>query len=844
MDSANLTRAETSARSDAITVRSYRIELDLREAEDPSVAGFATTTTVELQTAEQSTWLDFIGPEVRAVTVDGRARPVEFDGARIRIPLADEEQASADQPATFVVTVHAQALYSRTGEGLHRFTDPVDGETYLYTHYEPADARRVFACFEQPDLKAPFTFVVHAPAGWTVLSNTEAASREKHDECQTVVFEPTLPLPSYITAVAAGPYHGVRSSWSRDGQEVPLGVYCRASLAEHLDADEIIDVTRRGLEFFTNAFGMSYPWGKYDQVFVPEYNIGAMENPGCVTFTERYIFRGAATDAQHEGRATTILHEMAHMWFGDLVTMKWWDDLWLKESFADYMGTLATAEATGWTDAWVSFANRRKAWAYLQDQLPTTHPIVADIVDLEAAKLNFDGITYAKGAAVLKQLAAYVGRDAFFEGAKRYFRTHAFGNTTLDDLLAALEQTSGRDLHAWSREWLETTGMTTLTVQQGPVGLVMVPSDDRPHRLAVGWYDTDDLGAVERRELREFDVAGEPVRIGDRDAALVLVNDTDATYAKLRLDDRSLDTVESSLGSIADPLARGLIWAALWDATRDAEYAAGRYLAAVRQHAPAESNTGLLASVLGNASFAVEHYVPRDDRDRERSRWSEATWSGLFAARAEGGAQLAWARAVAAAATVDDSRADDIRGLLDGTTRAPDGLTLDPDLRWSLLTALAATGHADVDDLQRELQRDDTATGRTALIQALAARPLESVKADAWRSALADTSLTNDRLQATIAGFVAGGRRDLTARFDDEYFASLRSVWQERSIEMAERIVVGLFPRTDSTDAVDHWLGANADAPASLMRLVAERRDHLARDLRVRARNASRRAIG
>jgi aminopeptidase N len=761
---------------------------------------------------------------------------VRYDGARILIDLPETRPGVDGVAESTTITVEATAQYSRTGEGLHRFTDPVDGETYLYTHDEPADARRVFPCFEQPDMKAPYSFVVHAPAGWTVLSNREARSLEEHDGAQTVVFEPTLPLPSYITAAAAGPFHAVRSSWSGDGLEVPLGVYCRASLARHLDADEIIEVTRRGLDFFTEAFGFPYPWGKYDQVFVPEYNIGAMENPGCVTFTERYLFRGAATDAQHEARATTILHEMAHMWFGDLVTMRWWDDLWLKESFADYMGTLATAEATGWTDAWVSFANRRKAWAYLQDQLPTTHPIVADITDLQAAKLNFDGITYAKGAAVLKQLVSYVGRDAFFEGARRYFREHAFGNTTLDDLLTALEGTSGRDLRAWSKAWLESSGMTTLAVVQGPSGLVIVPSDDRQHRLAVGWYDADASGKVARRLRREFDIAGEPVRIGDRDAALVLVDDGDDTFAKVRLDERSLDTVESSLSSVADPLARAQIWSALWNATRDAEYGVRRYLTVVRDHAPAESNSGLLASVLGNARFAIEHYVPHPARAAERARWLATTWNGLFAQ--ESGNRLSWARALAAAASVDDSRAGDILALLDGVVPTPEGLTIDPDLRWSLLTALAATGHLDAAALQSELRRDDTATGRTALIQALAARPVASVKAAAWNAALTDTSLTNDHLEATIAGFAAGSRRDLTAPYDGPYFSAVRRVWEDRSIEMAERIVVGLFPRSESIDAVDTWMSANHDAPMSLLRLMAERRDHLARDLRVRAANA------
>ncbi|CAM2852797.1 aminopeptidase N [Prescottella defluvii] len=829
MSTANLTRAEAAARSAAVTVRSYRVELDVSGAPDGSVPGFATSTTVEFDcvapgTAE--TWLDFLGPEVLSVTVNGEAVDTEFDGARI---------ALRGLRASNTVVIHAVGAYSRSGEGLHRFDDPVDGATYLYTQYEPSDARRVFACFEQPDMKAPFTFVVTAPGGWEVMSNRPAAHRRLDDTRQVVEFSPTLPISTYITAIVAGPYHRVESVWERDDLTVPLGVLCRASLAQYLDADTIVEVTKQGLDFFAEHFDFPYPWGKYDQVFVPEYNLGAMENPGCVTFTEAYVFRGAATAAQYEGRANTILHEMAHMWFGDLVTMVWWDDLWLKESFADFMGALASVEATEWTDAWVAFANRRKAWAYSQDQLPTTHPIVADIVDLEAAKLNFDGITYAKGASVLKQLVAYVGRDAFFEGSRRYFREHAFGNTTLADLLTELSASSGRDLAEWAQAWLQTTGMSTLTLESGDGGYEIVQTDPRPHRLAVGLYDFDDAGDLVRRDRVELDVVAERTPLDLAPAPLRLLNDGDLTYAKVRLDAGSLATVERSLDRLVDPLARGLVWSALWNATRDGELDPRRYLAMARGFAPAETNMALLAAVLANAAFAIGHYLPDADRAGWRELWLESCWAAMRNAESGSGAQLAWARAVASAAVVDGRRAADIRGLLDGVRPAPDGLALDPDLRWSLWTALSATGHAGQGDLDGELDRDDTASGRTARLRALAARPDADVKARAWASALEDTTLTNDHLDAVIGGFRAGERRDLVARYDDAYFAAIRAVWAERSIEIARRIVLGLFPASDALGPVDTWLDVNADAPGALRRLVIEQRDHLARDLRVRA---------
>ena len=828
--SANLTREETSARAAAITLREMHVHVDLREARDTARSGFPVTARLEFDARAAETWIDFLGEEVSSVTVNGENAAVDWDGARIRLRgLSDGAN---------VVTVVATGAYSNSGEGLHRFVHPVDGETYLYTQYEPADARRVVPCFEQPDMKASWRFTVDAPAGWTVLSNQPEAEARVEGDVQTVAFAPTPPLSSYITAIAAGPYHVVTDEW-RDGDlVVPLGVACRASLAPHLDAAEILEVTKQGLAWFGEAFAYPYPWGKYDQLFAPEYNLGAMENPGLVTFTEDYIFRGASTDAQHQARADTILHEMAHMWFGDLATMRWWDDLWLKESFADFMGSHVSVAATRFSEAWANFASRRKAWAYQADQLPTTHPIVADIPDLEAAKLNFDGITYAKGASVLKQLVAFVGEEAFFDAARRYFAAHAFGSTTLDDLLRALTEASGRDVRAWADAWLLTTGVSTITLERDGDDVALVQTDPRPHRLALGLYALEDgrlvrRGAIDLDIAQERTVIAEPAAGAVRVADLVLVNERDLTYAKARLDARSLAAVERAQATLPDTLSRGLVWSALWNAVRDGDLPAARYLEVVRRHAVDPANTGLLAGLLANAQYAVEHYVPRAELPEARRAWLEATWSALQEADAASDGQLAWARAFAAAAAYDDARAGDIRAMLDG--RGPAGLPLDPQLRWSLVTALVATGHAGEADIDAELARDDTAAGRTAAITARAARPDADVRAAAWRSAWSDLSLSNEHLDATIAGFRAGGRRDLAAPFDADYFARIREAWGARSIEIARRLVRGLFPETEDLEAVDAWLEANQDAPGALRRIVLEQRDHLARDLRVRA---------
>ncbi len=838
MSSANLTREETALRAQHVTVSTIAVNLDLTGAPHPEVTGFPTTTTLTFTATTDQTWIDFIGESVLSVTVNGEDRPVVWDGARISLT-----GLAADN----IVTITAVGAYSRSGEGMHRYVDPADGATYLYTQYEPADSRRVMAGFEQPDMKARYSFTVSAPAGWQVLSNGAAYSTTEFTtgedsaapaiNAQRVEFVETLPLSSYITCVCAGPYHRVDAVWNGQEPATPLGVLCRASLAEHLDSDEIIQVTQQGLDFFTANFGYEYPWGKYDQIFVPEYNLGAMENPGLVTFTEAYVFRGASTAAQREGRANTILHEMAHMWFGDLVTMKWWDDLWLKESFADFMGSHASVAATKFTDAWVTFANRRKAWAYQQDQLPTTHPIVADIPDLEAAKLNFDGITYAKGASVLKQLVAYVGEEAFFESARRYFARHAYGNTTLDDLLTVLEEVSGKDVHAWSRAWLETTGMSTLTLSVSGDEVTINQDVARPHSLQVGLYGWQD-DALVAQSLTPVTITESATTLtipGAGRAALVLLNEGDWTYAKARLDEAGILAVSAGLSTIRSPLSRALIWSSLWNAVRDAQLGADTYVAIVSKHVVHESNIALQSGVLANAFYAIEHYAPASVRDDLRAAWLDTTWDALWQAEAGSDAQLAWARAVGEIASVCSDRSTELQSLLNGETAPPAGLSLDADLRWNWLSSLIAVGSAEGDAADTELTRDNTGSGRTAHVHATACVPTTEVRAQDWRRAWEDTSLSNEHLSAVISGFNSGDSEQFTSAYADEYFERILGAWHTRSIEIARRLVVGLFPSADETDRAGTWLETNLEAPGALRRLVIEQRDHAQRAARARA---------
>ncbi|WP_445524564.1 aminopeptidase N [Streptomyces cyslabdanicus] len=860
MPGENLSRDEARERAALLSVDGYEVSLDVRSAVGEDTGDgprtFRSVTTIRFRCNEPgaSSFADLLAPSVTAVSLNGRdLDPSEvFDGSRILL-----EDLAADNE----LVVDAQCAYSRTGEGLHRFVDPEDGEVYLYTQYEPADSRRVFANFEQPDLKAPYRFEVRAPEGWTVWSN---GAGEVQDGVWR--FAETKPISTYITCVVAGPYHYVTDSYERvfeDGTrlEIPLGALCRKGLARHFDADDVFLVTKQGLDFFHDYFDYPYPFGKYDQAFVPEYNLGAMENPGLVTFREEYIFRGKVTQASYEARANVILHEMAHMWFGDLVTMEWWDDLWLKESFADFMGSFSLVGATRFTDGWITFANRRKAWAYRADQLPSTHPVTADIRDLQDAKLNFDGITYAKGASVLKQLVAYVGQDAFLEGARRYFKRHAYGNTRLGDLLAVLEETSGRDMGAWARSWLQTAGVNSLTPQVvlGADGRIeelavvqeasaIAPADHpelRPHRVAVGLYQRSEVGALERYARAETDVAGARTVVSELAGAdapdLVLVNDDDLTYCKIRFDETSLAVLREHLGALTDPLARALCWSALWNLTRDALLPARDFVDLVLRFAGRETDIGVLQMLHAWAESALVHYAAPQWRETGGRALAEGALAELRQAEPGSEHQLAWARFFATTASAPGDL-ELLKSLLDGTEEIA-GLDVDQELRWAFLEPLAAHGVADEKALAAELARDDTASGKRHQVRCLAARPSADVKARAWEQVVDSDALSNALVEATIAGFGQASQRELLAPYASRYFEAIERVWTERSIQIGMDVVQGLFPALQDSpgtvEAADAWLSAHEGAAPALRRLVLEARDDLARALRGQACDAA-----
>ncbi|MFS0729793.1 aminopeptidase N [Curtobacterium sp. 1P10AnD] len=846
MPGENLTRIEAQERAAIVDVQSYEVELDLTRGAET----FGSTTRVRFTaTAGASTFIDAITKTVHSVTLNGTALDVAAvdDGVRIQLDGLQEQNE---------LVVVADALYTNTGEGLHRFVDPVDDEVYLYSQFEVPDSRRMFAVFEQPDLKAEFSFTVTAPARWQVVSNSPTPEPHVDGDVATWSFAPTATISSYITALIAGPYEVVRDELtSRDGRTIPLGVFARKSLAEYLDPEYVFDITKKGFAYYEEKFDVPYPFEKYDQLFVPEFNAGAMENAGAVTFTETYVFRSKVTDAIKERRVVTILHELAHMWFGDLVTMKWWNDLWLNESFAEWASTIATAEATEWTEAWTTFQAMEKSWAYRQDQLPSTHPIVATINDLEDVQVNFDGITYAKGGSVLKQLVAWVGIDAFFAGVSAYFKKHHHSNTELRDLLVELEATSGRDLSEWSKLWLETAGVNTLrpefdvdadgtitsfaVLQEAPTEYPTL----RPHRLAIGVYTAAEGGKLERTHRVEIDVDGArtevPELVGVHRGDLVLLNDDDLAYAKIRLDEQSRQTAIAHLADIANPLARSIVWGAIWDATRDAEAPASDYVRLVLGNIATETESTTIRTTLSQLLLTARNYVAPAKSEATIRQVGDALWTLATEAEAGSDAQFQFVKFFAQIPSTPEHVAT-LQGLRDGSVTL-DGLEIDTDLRWELLEGLVLAGAADGSDVDTELAADKTASGEQAAARARAAIPTAEGKLAAFSSLVDSDALPNAIVRQTTVGYQHVNSPVVLEGLVPKYFDVLTRIWAERSYHMADTIVTGLYPAplasVELRDAARAWLEANPETPA-LRRIVTENLAGTERALRVQAADA------
>ncbi|HCB04176.1 MAG TPA: aminopeptidase N [Nocardioides bacterium] len=849
MPGTNLTRDEAATRASLLDVTSYAIDLDLTTGD----THFGSTTTIVFGCREPgaSTFADLVGATVHEITLNGEHVDVAA--------YADSRIALTGLAAENTLVVKADCTYSHTGEGLHRFVDPADDRVYLYTQFEVPDARRVYTTFEQPDLKAPYTFTVTTPAGWVTSSNATTPEPEPlADGGQDKLvwrFGATKPMSTDITALVAGEYHSVTKTYRGAHSEIPMGLFCRQSLVAHLDADELWKITEQGFAFFEEQFGYPYPFGKYDQLFVPEYNMGAMENAGCVTFRDEYLPRSRQDRSFYEFRAEVILHEMAHMWFGDLVTMKWWDDLWLNESFAEWACYHAAVNATEFTEAWTGFTNARKNWAYRQDQLPSTHPIAADNHDLQAVEVNFDGITYAKGASVLKQLVAWVGLESFLDGLRGYFQDFEFGNAEFKDLLMALEKSSGRELESWAQEWLQTSGVNTLAAEfeldaDGGYSSFAVkqtaPADYptlRRHRLGIGLYDKVD-GRLVRRTSFEVDVEGELTEIkellGTKQPDLLLLNEGDLAYAKIRLDERSLDTVVTSIETIDDSLPRALCWGAAWDMTRDAEMSATDFVTLVLSGIASETDAFGVARIPGYAAQAVTQYSAPEHRAALRATWESGLRELLVTAEPGSDHQLSFTRAYAGAAHSDQALSD-LEGLLDGSF-ALDGLAVDTDLRWTLLSALAKNGRADGARIDEELARDNTISGKERSAAARTLRPTAEAKAEAWELAMVRDDVPNETQRNIVLAFQAYGQDEVLEPYVEKYLTAADTMWEEKGTQRASTALEYIFPKNLASqqllDRVDAWLESSPANPAA-KRYVREGRDDVARALRAQQKDAS-----
>ncbi len=849
MPGTNLTKIEAQARKSVIGKVAYTIQVELSENGET----FPSRTVIDFEAkAGASTFVDLIAPEVLSIQLNGQDLGTDcYRDSRIELSdLAEHNR----------LEVIANCAYMHTGEGAHRFTDPADGLTYVYTQFEVPDARRVFACFEQPDLKATYQFSVTVPESWTVLSNMDTPSPqalkvERAGAPQRHRFDfPETPLIStYITALVAGPYHSVKSVLtSIDGRTIPLGVYCRQSLAKYLDADFVLEQTIAGFRFYESRYARPYPFSKYDQIFVPEYNAGAMENAGCITFRDEYIFRTKPSGAQLEQLTNTILHELAHMWFGDLVTMKWWDDLWLNESFAEFMSYWCMAEGTRFSEAWTGFT-MRKVWGVNCDQLPTTHPIVAPITDLADVEVNFDGITYSKGACVLRQLVAYVGGGNFLLALRNYFANHEFSNATLADFLKELEKTSERNLDDWSKVWLLEAGITQLEsrIERDEDGKVIsfqivqsLPQEGtsmRPHATSVGAYDFDSRGKLVLARRASVDVKGEitdvPGLVGTKHDVYVL-NDQDLAYAKIRFDAKSWETIRTRVGDFVDSLPRAVIMCAAWDMVRDGDLSASKYLDMALEALKHETNSSVLNGILRHIQGALAYYA--SDPAGAHRLLAPALLALAEDAEPASDRQRQLVRAFLQVA--GEKEATEINRWFD-EGNVLEGVSVDTDLRWDMLFALAANGQADEDMIRKMEESDDTITGRENAFLARAALPGRENKAQWAQRVLDDTTLTNGQIDALTAGIARSLWLQPADAVDmiEPYFAALNDIWAKRTLHMAESLVGGLYPLAvqsregfDLVERTERWLAENPDADKALRRLVLEELDGARRSRRAR----------
>lgn len=831
-----LTQGEAEGRSTRVSNVSYELSLDLH----PGAQRYRGQVTIRFDhSGTGDLFLDYRGATIRTLEVNGqRIGSPRWNGYRLWLP-------GSTLGSRNVVRVDYENDYDHEGDGFHQFFDPEDGQEYLYTNFEPYESHRLFPQFDQPDIKATYRLTVVAPEGWELIHNTAPESVSPADEGRRRwIFQPTKRFSTYLFALIAGPYHVVRD---RHG-EVDLGLFCRKSLARYLDAAEIFEVSKQGLDFYSEFFAVPYPFGKYDQVFVPEFNSGAMENVAAVTHNEFMVFRDPPTINQRRARAKVILHEMAHMWFGNLVTMRWWNDLWLNESFATYMSYLCMEQATNFDSGWLDFASSIKNWAYRQDQLVTTHPIAGQVEDTDQTFLNFDGITYGKGASVLKQLVAAVGLEGFREGMREYFRRHAYGNATLADFLAAIEHGAGVSLGEWAHLWLETSSLNTIAAHwevdgDRIAGLALeqtAPPEHpylRPHRLDVGLAREEETGL--RITVLPATITGQRADITEAAGLprpdFVFPNYGDHGYCKVAIDEASLRYILAHIDRVTDTLLRLQLWSSLWNMVRDQQLSSLRYLELVRAKAPAEHHPELVESVTANALAALGRYVPEHLIEAEAHRFFEAARRALESAP-PGDLQKIWARALigAAATTVD---VGELGRLADGEVVIP-GLEIDQEMRWAIATKHRAYGlDGSAERIASEAARDPSDRGVRARLRAETSTPDPAVKERAWDKFLGEGYGSLHLTAAAMSGFNWRHQGSMLVPYVEKFFDVVPRVFAERDKEFATEFFRNLAPSYRVEPAVVERaksLLAGSDGAVLLVRTLREFIDDMERALRCR----------
>jgi aminopeptidase N len=799
MRAPEITRAASAERARLLRVDSYDVALDFTRG--PEIFGSVSRIRFDCAEPGAATHVDLVARAVHEITLNGVRLDAPYVDGRIALPALTGRNE---------LTVVADCAYTASGTGMHRGDE---GGTFIYGKLAQAYARTAYACFDQPDLKAEFTFTVKAPPEWAVLSNQPLYSSERCDaDSRTFRFLRTPRLPSFTTTVVAGNYHVERESY----KEIPLELACRPELAADLDARALFDLTGKGLDFYASWLGAPYPYAKYGQVFVPELSCLASEDAGCVLISEQLLFRSGTNAAMDELRTNVVLHEMAHMWFGDLVTQEWWDDLWLSESFAEFCGSFAGQQLGLSPQAWSVFSVREKIPAFAQDQLPSAHPVASGAATVSEAIANFDGISYAKGASVLRQLAAYVGEENFTAGLRDYIARHAYGNATLADLIAAMAASSGKDAKAWSRAWLETSGPSRLRCEPGDFTIVQEGAVLRPHHVAIGLYELVD-GKLARTRRLEVDVAGErtpvPELAGTPRPDLILLNDDDSGYVIVRFDPRSLDTVLSSVGELPDPAARAVCWNSVIDMVWQAELPVSAFAAMLADGMRSEPSDSMLHALHGQA----EQILTRPAGFEEgKGLLAEAAVQAL---RSADDRQRIWAELLSWTASTADQ--------LDLIPVLMDSLPLGSELRWSLLQRLAVAGRADEASIDAELAGNPSDASRRSAAACRAALPDARHKEAAWRL-LTEGSPGPETVSAVARGMMQPEHAGLLAPYAERYLAEIPQIFATSSGHMRVRLANVLFPYPAVSPGfvfrIHEFLASPHDP--DLVRIVS---DHLAR---------------